>query len=154
LTRSGLALSSAPIDMGVNAVLDDRRAAVRAVISEGGTVIGRAQALLAPLGPGSLMARLNAAPLQAQVSYGGSADTLWRLTNIELLSLGGRVTIAARAGGTLADPEISGTVQARDASIQSPVTGMTLRRVSANGTFNGAELRFNDLSGQTAGAGR
>ncbi len=154
LTRSGIALSSAPIDMGVNAVLDDRRAAMRAVISEGGNVIGRAQALLTPLGPGSLMTRLNGAPLQAQISYGGSADTLWRLTNIELLSLGGRVTIAARAGGTLADPQISGTVQARDASIQSPVTGMTLRRVSASGTFNGGELRFNDLSGQTAGAGK
>ncbi len=75
LSRSGLALSSAPIDMGVNAVLDSRRGAMRAVISEGGTVIGRAQALVTPLGPGSLVERLNAAPLQAQISYGRAVPT-------------------------------------------------------------------------------
>lgn len=154
LTRSGLALSSAPIDIGVNAALDARRGAMRAVISEGGSIIGRAQALLTPFGPGTLMERLYAAPLQAQVSYAGSADTLWRLTNIELLSLGGRVSIAAQARGTLADPQINGTVQARDASIQSPVTGMTLTRVSASGAFNGAELRLADISGETAGGGK
>src|SRR5690606_13299081 len=107
-----------------------------------------------PFGPGTLMERLYAAPLQAQVSYAGSADTLWRLTNIELLSLGGRVSIAAQARGTLADPQINGTVQARDASIQSPVTGMALTRVSASGAFNGAELRLADISGETAGGGK
>ncbi len=154
LSRSGLALSSAPIDMGVNAVLDSRRGAMRAVISEGGTVIGRAQALVTPLGSGSLVERLNAAPLQAQISYGGSADTLWRLTNIELLSIAGRVNIAAQARGTLADPQISGTVRAQDASLQSPATGMALSHVSASGAFDGAQLRLSDISGQTAGGGK
>lgn len=155
LTRSGLALSSAPIDVGVNGVLDERQAAVRAVIADGGTVIGRAQALLKPLGTtGSLIERLNAAPLRAQVNYAGSADTLWRLTNIELLSLGGRVTIAASAGGTLADPQISGTVSARDASLQSPATGMALTHITAFGAFNGAQLLLSELEGQTAGGGK
>jgi translocation and assembly module TamB len=154
LTRSGLALSSAPIDIGINAALDNRRGAMRAVISEGGTVIGRAQALLTPLGAGSLMERLNAAPLQAQINYAGSSDTLWRLTNIELLSFGGRVGIAAQARGTLADPQISGTVSTQDASLQSPVTGMALSKVSAKGTFDGDELRFSNLAGQTAGGGK
>ncbi len=71
LSRSGLALSSAPIDMGVNAVLDSRRGAMRAVISEGGTVIGRAQALVTPLGPGSLVEA-------AQRRASASADQLCR----------------------------------------------------------------------------
>lgn len=154
LTRSGLALSSAPIDIGVNAALDSRRGALRAVIAEGGAITGRAQALLTPLGPGSLAQRLNAAPLQAQISYAGKADTLWRLSNIELFALGGQVSIAARAGGTLANPRIDGTVSARNASLQSPVTGMTLSQLAANGTFTGDELRFANLSGQTAGGGK
>jgi translocation and assembly module TamB len=154
LTRSGLAISSTPIDIGVNAALDARRAAIRAVISEGGAVTGRAQALLTPLGGGSLMERLNAAPLQADVRYAGSADTLWRLTNIELLSLGGRVGITAQVRGTLADPDIKGSVTATDASLQSPVTGMTLSHVSAMGQFDGAELRLANLAGQTANGGK
>jgi len=154
LTRSGLAISSAPIDLGLNAMLDDKRGAARAIISEGGTVIGRAQALLTPFGQGTLMERLNAAPLQAQISYGGSADTLWRLANIELLSLGGQVTISAEAHGTLADPQIAGTVSARDASLQSPATGMALSHVTATGTFSGDQLRFSNLAGQTAGNGK
>ncbi|MBO9582004.1 MAG: translocation/assembly module TamB domain-containing protein [Sphingobium sp.] len=154
LTRSGLALSSAPIDIGINGVLDPRRAAMRAVISEGGAVTGRAQALLTPLGEGSLMDRLNAAPLQADIRYNGSADTLWRLTNIELLSFGGRVGISAQARGTLADPDIRGSVSTTDASLQSPVTGMTLSHVSATGAFDGASLRLDNLSGQTPGGGK
>jgi translocation and assembly module TamB len=153
LTRSGLALSSAPIDIGINASLNDQRGAVRAVIADGGKVVGRAQALLTPFGPGSLMERLNKAPLQAQIAYGGSADTLWRLANIELLSLGGHVSIAARASGTLADPIISGTVSAQDASLQSPATGMALSRIAARGEFNGSELLLSNLKGQTAGNG-
>src|SRR5690606_31025056 len=143
----------APIDIGVNAALDSRRGALRAVIAEGGAITGRAQALLTPLGAGSLAQRLNAAPLQAQISYAGKADTLWRLSNIELFALGGQVSIAARAGGTLANPRIDGTVSARNASLQSPVTGMTLSQLAANGTFTGDELRFANLSGQTAGGG-
>lgn len=154
LTRSGLALSSAPIDIGVNGLLDARRLAMRAVISEGGAVTGRAQALLTPLGAGSLMERLNAAPLQADIRYNGSADTLWRLTNIELLSFGGRVGISAQARGTLANPDIKGSVTTADASLQSPVTGMALSHVSASGAFDGASLRLDNLSGQTAGGGK
>jgi len=153
LTRSGLALSSTPIDIGVNGVLNDQRAAFRAVIADGGKIIGRAQALLAPLGPGSLMQRLNAAPLQAQLRYAGNAETLWRLTNIELFTLGGRLNLSANVGGTLADPQISGTLATQDATLQSPVTGLTLRRITASGQFNGSELRLANLKGETAGGG-
>lgn len=154
LTRSGLALSSAPIDIGVNAVLDAQRAAIRAVIASGGTVIGRAQALLTPLGRGSLVERINSAPLSAQLQYAGSADTLWRLTNIELFTLGGQLQVSAQAGGTLADPKISGTLSAKDASLQSPATGMALSHVSASGQFDGSQLRLADLKGETAGGGK
>jgi len=153
LTRSGLALSSAPIDIGVNAALDSQRLAARALVARGGAVVGRWQALVAPLGAGSLADRLIHAPLRAQLRYAGDADTLWRLTNVEILSLGGDVAISANAGGTLADPQIQGTLEARNASLQSPVTGLALTGVTAHGTFNGAQLTLDDLSGRTAGNG-
>ena len=44
LSRAGLVLASKPIDVGVNAVLDGSRAALRAVAVSDGKTIGRAQA--------------------------------------------------------------------------------------------------------------
>ncbi|MET0364803.1 MAG: translocation/assembly module TamB domain-containing protein, partial [Sphingobium sp.] len=153
LTRSGLALSSAPIDIGINAQLTDSRAAMRAVIAAGGKVTGRAQALMTPLGTGTVMQRLSGAPLRAQIRYAGDAGTLWRLSNIELFNLSGTAQISADVNGTLADPVIRGQVAANNATLQSPVTGMTLSRLAARGTFDGDTLTFSRLSGQTQGGG-
>lgn len=153
LTRAGLALSSRPIDLGVNAVLTDDRAAVRAVMTDGKQVVGRAQALVTPLGSGTLAERLNHAPLRAQLRYAGSADTLWRLTNVEILSLGGDVTLSADVGGTLADPKIAGQLDAKNASLQSPATGMMLKNLRAHGEFNGSDLTLNDIYGETSDHG-
>lgn len=153
LTRSGLALSSAPIDIGVNAELTASRAALRAVIAAGGQVTGRAQALMTPLGTGTLMQRLDAAPLRAQLRYAGDVGTLWRLSNIELFSLSGATRISADITGTLADPVIRGQVAADNATLQSPVTGMTLTGLTTRGTFDGNALTLSDLGGQTKGGG-
>lgn len=153
LTRSGLALSSAPIDIGVNAELSGSRAALRAVIASGGRVTGRAQALMTPLGAGTLMERLNAAPLRAQIRYAGDAGTLWRLSNIELFSLSGNAVVNADISGTLADPIIRGVVTTDNATLQSPVTGMTLTNLATHGTFDGATLNFDKLAARTRGGG-
>jgi translocation and assembly module TamB len=154
LTRSGLALSSAPIDIGLNAVLDSQRLAARALVAKGGAIVGRAQALVSPLGSGSLSERLFRAPLRAQLRYAGDADTLWRLTNVEIISLGGQVSVSANAGGTLADPQIQGTLETQDASIQSPTIGTALSGVSARGVFSGSRLTISEMQGKTAGGGR
>ncbi|MFT3965812.1 MAG: translocation/assembly module TamB domain-containing protein [Sphingobium sp.] len=153
LTRSGLALSSAPIDIGINAELTDSRAAMRAVIAAGGKVTGKAQALMTPIGHGTILQRLNAAPLRAQVRYAGDAGTLWRLSNIELFSLSGTAQISADVTGTLADPVIRGQVATDNATLQSPVTGMTLTSLATRGTFDGNMLTLSRLSGRTQGGG-
>lgn len=154
LTRSGLALSSKPVDIGVNAELTEARLAMRALVANGGQVIGRAQALLSPLGGArALMDRLNPAPLNAQLRYNGDAETLWRLTNIELFGLSGSAAINADVRGTLANPSISGTVASDDAKLQSPVTGMTLTRLRSRGTFDGASLSLTEITANTAGGG-
>ena len=153
LTRSGLALTSAPVDVGLNAQLTNNRAAMRAVVASGGKVVGRAQALMTPLGRGALMRRLNAAPLRAQLRYNGNAETLWRLTNVELFTLSGNAAISADVGGTLADPRIRGAVATDDASLQSPVTGMNLNSLVTRGTFDGAQLSLHQLTARTKGNG-
>ena len=152
LTRSGLVQSSQPIDLGIAGVLSADRAGLRAVAASGGRTIGRAQARLAPLGSGGLVQRLAGAPIVAQLRYDGPADTLWRLTGIEIFDLSGPVAIAADVGGRLADPVLRGVLQTKGARIESAVTGTVLTNVEASGRFGGSRLLI-DRFGADAGKG-
>ncbi|WP_022682938.1 translocation/assembly module TamB domain-containing protein [Sphingobium bisphenolivorans] len=147
LSRSGLSLSSRPVDAGVNAVLTQDRLATRMTFLADGQTIGRAQALLTPLGTeGSLVERLNRARLFAQLRFRGTADTLWRLTGVEIVDISGPVGVTADARGTLGNPVISGSLATGGAAINSPVTGMRLHGVRARGRFSGAQLVMTDFS--------
>ena len=140
LTRSGLVLSSRPVDVGIAGVLTADRLGVRAVAASGGKTIGRAQALLTPLGGGDPIRRIADAPLFAQLRYAGPADTLWRLTGVELFDLSGPVAIGADVRGRLSKPVIAGTIRADGARIESATTGTTLTNVQATGRFGGSRL--------------
>nr|WP_119037282.1 translocation/assembly module TamB [Hephaestia caeni] len=152
LSRSGLVLTSRPVDLGIAAVLDADKAAARAVVASGGRTIGRAQMRLSPLASGGLADRLMNAPLFAQLRYAGPADTLWRLTGVELFDLSGPVSIAADATGRLADPRIQGVVDANGARLESGTTGTVVTNLRAHGAFNGSRLVLNQFTG-TAGKG-
>lgn len=152
LSRAGLVLSSRPIDVGVAAVLSPDKLGLRAVIASGGKTIGRAQAQLAPLGQGDLAARITNARLFGQLRYSGPADTLWRLTGVELFDLSGPVAIGADVVGTLANPTLRGIVQANGARIESATTGTVLTNVQATGRFGGSRLVI-DRFGADAGKG-
>ncbi|MGK2908296.1 MAG: translocation/assembly module TamB domain-containing protein [Sphingobium sp.] len=153
LTRSGLSLTSRPVDVGLNAILSATRLAARATINTDGKTIGRAQALLSPLGNGDLMERLRAAPLFAQLRYNGTADTLWRLTGVEIIDLSGPAAVAADIWGTLDNPQINGSIASDNATIDSPITGMHLTGVKARGRFAGSQLVISSFSGNARGGG-
>lgn len=140
LSRAGLVLSTTPIDLGLRGILRADRAGFRAVMASGGRIVGRAQARMAPLGGGTLAERLSNAPLFAQLRYGGPADTLWRLTGIELFDLSGPVQIGADVTGRLADPRIRGLVRSDNARIASGVMGTVLTGVKTAGRFDGSRL--------------
>ncbi|SNS42513.1 autotransporter secretion inner membrane protein TamB [Sphingomonas laterariae] len=149
LTRSGLVLSSTPVDMGLAAVLSGDRAVARAVVATGGKTLGRAQARLAPLGEGDIATRLMNAPLFAQLRYDGPADTLWRLTGVGTIDVSGPVAIGADVTGRLADPQIRGSLRTSDARIESAVSGTIITNVKAAGRFGGSRLVIDSFSGQT-----
>ena len=153
LTRAGLVLASKPIDVGVNAMLNGGRAAMRAVAVSDGKTIGRAQAKFAPLGRGPIVAELMNAPMLLQLRYAGSADTLWRLSGVEIFDLSGPVAIGADIGGRLVDPQIRGSIKTDGARLESAVTGTIVERIQANGRFNGSRLIFSSLTGSTPGGG-
>lgn len=154
LTRSGLILSSTPVDMGLAAVLSGDRAVARAVVASGGKTIGRAQARLAPLGEeGDIVDRLWRAPLLAQLRYDGAADTLWRLVGVDTIDLSGPLAVAADVGGTLADPQIRGSLRSEGARLESAVTGTIVTGIRATGRFGGSRLVLDSFSGATRDGG-
>jgi translocation and assembly module TamB len=155
LTRSGLVLSSRPVDIGLVARLQGRNAGLRAIAVSEGRTIGRAQARLAPIGTvGDIGERLAAAPMFAQLRYNGAADTLWRLTGVELLDVSGPVAIGADARGTLDRPQIRGSLRTERARIESAVTGMVIDNVRADGRFGGSRLVLDSFSGTTKRGGK
>ena len=153
LTRAGLVLASKPIDVGVNAVLNNGRAAMRAVAVSDGKTIGRAQARFAPLGRGPIVAELMNAPMLFQLRYAGPADTLWRLSGVEIFDLSGPVSIGADIGGRLVDPQIRGSLKTDGARLESAVTGTVVEGIKANGRFNGSRLYLTGINGTTPGGG-
>jgi translocation and assembly module TamB len=155
LTRSGLVLSSRPVDVGINARLAGGNAALRAVAVSEGRVIGRAQARIAPIGTaGNIGERLARAPLFAQLRYNGSADTIWRLFGAELIDVSGPVAVGADARGSLANPQIRGSLRTERARLESAVTGTVIENIQASGRFGGSRLVIDQFTGTTTGNGR
>jgi translocation and assembly module TamB len=154
LSRAGLVLSSKPIDLGLAAVLSGGKAALRAVAVSEGKTIGRAQARFAPLPPGQpIVAALSNAPMVLQLRYAGPADTLWRLSGVEVFDLSGPVAIGADIGGRMVDPVIRGSLKAQNARTESAVTGMVVTGLNASGRFGGSRLVLDSIAGRTPAGG-
>ena len=151
LTRSGLVLSSHPVDVGLTAVLTQGNAAARAVAVSGGQTIGRAQVQIHPGAGSDLMTRLKAGPIFAQLRFSGAADTLWRMTGVEGFDVSGPVAIGADITGTAANPIIRGSVRTANARLESAATGMVLSGIKASGQFSGSKLVIDSFTGNAGG---
>ena len=148
LTRSGLVLTSRPVDLAMVAELTPRAFEMRTIIREDATRHGRLQARIADLpAEGPLIERLMTGSLFAQLRYGGPADALWRLTGVELFDFTGDVRIAGDMRGTVHDPQIRGTLRGSDLRLQSSLTGADVTDISVVGTFDGSILRLPRFSG-------
>ncbi|MEH6791712.1 translocation/assembly module TamB domain-containing protein [Parasphingorhabdus sp.] len=154
LTRSGLILTSAPVDLGLNIAISARNAAARGVIkSPDGKTIGRFQGRVTGLGAGRWQDELLRKPLFAQARFNGGAESLWRLTGIETFDLTGPVAVSADVSGNLANPSIEGQVRTSNARLESPLTGTVVSNIRAAGRFNGSRLVLPNLTGTTVDGG-
>lgn len=155
LTRSGLVLTSRPIDVYLVADLSERELQARAAVREGGARRGRLQARISGLSRfGGLMERLNRGALFAQLRYDGPADALWRLAAIEGFDLTGPLDVAADVTGTLADPNVRGSLASDDLRFRSSLTGTDVRAIRARGSFSGSRLRLESFAGTARNGGR
>ncbi|MFT5331198.1 MAG: translocation and assembly module TamB [Parasphingorhabdus sp.] len=154
LTRSGLILTSAPVDLGLNVSISQRNAAARGIIkSPEGKTIGRFQGRVTGLGGGRWQDELMRKPLFAQARFSGGAESLWRLTGVETFDLTGPVAASADISGSLANPQIQGKVSTSNARLESPLTGTVVSNIKATGQFDGSRLLLPNLTGTTAGGG-
>ena len=154
LARSGLVLTSRPIDLALIAQLTPDDLEARAVIKEDGQRRGRLQARIGNLAQsGPIAERLRRGDLVAQLRFGGPASALWRLLAIEAFDLTGPVAVAANVIGTLADPRVRGSMQSNDLRLRSALSGTDIREVRARGSFAGSRLRITRFAGRTANDG-
>ncbi len=154
LTRSGLVLSSRPIDVALVSRLTEDRFQTRAVLKNEGQTRGRLQSLISNLPEtGGFAERLYAGNLVAQLRFNGPADALWRLSTVEVFDVTGNIRVAADVTGTLEQPVVRGSLAGDDLRIQSAITGSDVRSVRARGTFAGSRLNLTSFAGVTDGDG-
>lgn len=154
LTRSGLLLTSRPIDLALVAQLAPTLVQARAVVQQGGSTIGRFQGRIAGMPTsGALFDRLSAGNLLAQLRYTGPAESLWRLAAIDTFDITGALNAAADVSGTLANPQVRGSLAGDDLRVQSALVGTDLQHVKARGSFTGSQLQLTSFAGQTANGG-
>ncbi|MDG6077664.1 DUF490 domain-containing protein [Erythrobacter litoralis] len=155
LTRSGLILTSRPVDLSLVARLEPTRLEARAVLNNADIRRGRIQAIITGLPPtGDLTQRLRQGRLAAQLRYQGAAESLWRLAAVDAIDITGPIAIAANASGTLANPAVRGSLSSDDLRVRSTLSGTDLRNVGARGRFAGSRLRLERFQGETSGGGR
>lgn len=154
LSRSGLVLSSKPVDLALVANLTASDLAARAVFRNEDIQRGRLQARISglPAGP-DIVARLRAGRLFAQLRYQGAAESLWRLAAIEAFDMTGPVAIAADVTGTLANPLVRGAVSSDNLRIRSSLSGTDIRSVRLRGSFSGSRLAIRSFAGKARNGG-
>src|SRR5690606_16358489 len=154
LTRSGLVLTSRPIDLALVARLSPSLLQARAVMKDNGETEGRFQARIANLAEtGGLADRLYGGDLFAQLRFDGPADALWRLSALDLIDLSGRVQVAADVAGSLANPQVRGSLAGDALRVQSALTGTDIRNVRARGRFSGSRLQLASFAGTAPNGG-
>ena len=153
-TRTTAASVSQPVDVNFAGKLLADGGEARAVMRKRGTVIGRLQASLRPLGAGAgdWMTRLQAAPLGGGIRYNGPADTLYSFFGPATQNVGGPIAVAADFSCSLYDPCLDGVVRGKDMVYENQAYGTRLTNMTVNGRFTGNRLEVEQLTA-TAGDG-
>jgi len=154
LTRSGLVLTSRPVDLALVAALSANALDTRAVVREGSQTRGRMQGRITGLpAQGTLGERLRAGSLFGQIRYDGPADALWRLIALEVFDLTGPISVAADLTGTVENPQIRGSLASDNLHMQSALTGTDISGIGARGRFAGSRLEITSFAGRAANGG-
>lgn len=153
-TRTTAASVSDPVDVNLAGKLLADGGEARAVMRKRGSVIGRMQASLRPLGPGagSWTERLRAAPLGGGIRYNGPAETLFSFVGTAEQRVTGPVAVAADFSCRLANPCLEGVVRGKGMTYENQTYGTRFTNVALDGRFTGNRLEIDRMTA-TAGDG-
>ncbi|MGQ2933158.1 MAG: translocation/assembly module TamB domain-containing protein [Sphingopyxis sp.] len=153
-TRTTAASVSQPVDVNFAGKLLADGGEARAVMRKRGSVIGRLQASLRPLGAGAgtWTERLMAAPLGGGIRYNGPADTLYSFFGPATQHVSGPIAVAADFSCSVSDPCLQGVVRGKDMVYENQTYGTRLTNMVVNGRFTGNRLEIEQLTA-TAGEG-
>ncbi len=147
-TRTTAASVSQPVDVNFAGKLLSDGGEARAVMRKRGSVIGRLQASLRPLGPGAgdWMTRLQAAPLGGGIRYNGPADTLYSFFGPANQHISGPIAVAADFSCSVANPCLAGVVRGKDMVYENQTYGTRLTNMVVNGRFTGNRLEIEQVT--------
>jgi translocation and assembly module TamB len=153
-TRTTAALVSQPVDINFLGQLTPGHGEARAVMRTRGTVIGRLQASLAPLGPGagSWTKRIAGAPVNGGLRYVGPADTLFSFAGLSSQQLTGALGVAADFSCRVSQPCLQGIVRGKKLTYDNVAYGTRLTDMALAGRFTGDKLEIDQLTAR-AGSG-
>ncbi len=147
-TRTTAASVSRPLDINLVGQLRPGAGSLRAVMRTRGTVVGRLQAAVEPLGPGagSWTQRISGAPLSGGLRYIGPADALFSLAGLADQSLAGPLGVAADFSCRVSRPCLTGVVRGRGLTYSNATYGTRLNDLAVVGRFTGERLQIDQLS--------
>lgn len=151
LSRSAVAATSSPIDVGLNAALGGDGLVMRAVIVRAGAVEGRAQARLGPIpdGDGDLVSRIAAASVTGQLRYAGPIQDLWGLSGFTALDARGTMALAADVAGTLGNPQVDGRIRGSGGRVEAPLLGAVATDATLEARFTQSRLELVTFAGKS-----
>lgn len=153
-SRAGLVLSSQPVNVVAVADLNRGGLSAGARLLENGKRLGQVKARITKLARGGdFTTRLMRGALQADLAYDGPAEALWRLAGIETFDITGPLDVTATARGSLANPQLTGSIASDNLRVQSAVSGTDITGASARGRFAGSRLAITRFEGTTPGNG-
>ncbi|MEM6858336.1 MAG: translocation/assembly module TamB domain-containing protein [Pseudomonadota bacterium] len=153
-SRSTALTVSEPLDVRFAGRVNESEAVGRAIIRQGGDVLGRIHTDLSPLlvQDDDWVEALLEAPLSGGVRYTGSAGSVFSLAGLVGQEVDGALGIAADFSGSLVQPSLNGIIRARDLSYDNLTYGTRLTGLNAKGRFDGDELIIEQLEAK-AGPG-
>lgn len=157
LTRAGLVLSSRPVDLAANVAMNGQSLSLRTVINEQKTkaTLGKMQLHIGNLPEtGTLMERFSNGRMQGQMRFKGPADSLWRLTGVEVFDITGIVAVQLDLAGSLNNPSLTGALGSENARLEGVLSGTNVENIRVFGKFNGTELRITEMTGTAPNGGK
>ncbi len=156
LQRAGLTAVSPPMDVGVNASLTNRQAAMRMLLRHENAMVGAMQARL-NLNPAAGWVwtdQIWQAPLAGGMRFSGPVELLWAMSGLKGQELTGPLNVTADMSGTLSQPQLRGAVSASGVEYENTSFGTRIRNLALDARFNGSRLQLVSLGGTTPGGGK